>query len=73
MGNVKPAYIKNVGRQLLAAYPGEFTLDMEANKRKVSEKTSIRSKNIRNRVAGYVTNLKHLEVRRASAPPETPV
>ncbi len=55
MGNIKPAYIKTIGGQLLKRFGSELTADFEHNKQKVEELTSIKSKHIRNRVAGYIT------------------
>jgi small subunit ribosomal protein S17e len=55
MGSVKPSYIKNFAMDLLKTYEGSFNQDFEQNKLKVSEYTDIKNKNIRNRVAGYIT------------------
>jgi len=55
MGTVKPAYIKNVAMELLKKYPDVFTGSFEENKKLVQELTNIRSKTVRNRVAGYIT------------------
>jgi small subunit ribosomal protein S17e len=57
MGSVKPSYIKNFAMYLLRAYEGSFSPDFEQNKLKVSEYTDIKNKNIRNRVAGYITRV----------------
>ena len=57
MGSVKPSYIKNFAMDLLRAYEGSFSPDFEQNKLKVSEYTDIKNKNIRNRVAGYITRV----------------
>ncbi len=55
MGTVKPAYIKVIARELLKRYPDLFTGDFNENKKLVSELTNIKSKKVRNRVAGYIT------------------
>ena len=52
---IKPAYIKKTGTQLLEEYPEAFSTDFEHNKESVTALTNITSKNVRNRVAGYVT------------------
>ena len=57
MGSVKPSYIKNFAMDLLRTYESSFSPDFEANKLKVSEYTDIKNKNIRNRVAGYISNV----------------
>ena len=57
MGSVKPSYIKNFARDLLKTYESLFSVDFEQNKLMVSEYTDIKNKNIRNRVAGYITRV----------------
>ncbi|WP_049971300.1 30S ribosomal protein S17e [Haladaptatus cibarius] len=51
---VRPAYVKKVGDMLLERYPEAFTDDFDQNKKSVSELTNITSKDVRNRVAGYI-------------------
>lgn len=55
MGNIRPAYIKTIGTHLLKRFGSELSSDFEHNKQKVEELTTIKSKHIRNRVAGYIT------------------
>jgi small subunit ribosomal protein S17e len=57
MGSVKPSYIKNFAKELMKAYEDSFSPDFEQNKLMVSEYSDIKNKNIRNRVAGYITNI----------------
>ncbi len=57
MGSVKPSYIKNFAMDLLKTYEGDFSVDFDQNKLKVSEYTDIKNKTIRNRVAGYITRV----------------
>lgn len=52
---IKPAYIKNLATRLIEQYPEAFSTDFEQNKDSVSALTNIESKEVRNRVAGYVT------------------
>lgn len=52
---IKPGYIKNIAETLLERYPEAFSTDFEQNKRNVELLTNIDSKEVRNRVAGYVT------------------
>ena len=52
---IKPAYIKNIAKTLLEQYPEAFSEDFEGNKESVAALTNIESKEVRNRVAGYVT------------------
>lgn len=55
---IKPAYIKNLATALLERYPEAFSDDFEHNKESVERLTNIDSKEVRNRVAGYVTRKK---------------
>ena len=51
---IKPAYIKKTGNRLLEQYPEAFSTDFEHNKESVTALTNVQSKNVRNRIAGYV-------------------
>ena len=55
---IKPAYIKKIGNALLERYPEAFNTDFERNKEIVEEFTNVESKNVRNRIAGYITRKK---------------
>ena len=57
VGKVRPLYIKRAARQLFEKYPNRFTESFEENKKAIAELTSITSKRVRNRVAGYITRL----------------
>ncbi|MBN1761919.1 MAG: 30S ribosomal protein S17e [Methanomicrobia archaeon] len=57
MGAIKPTYIKSLGKKLLTEVP-EFTDDFEVNKKLVEENTNVKSKGVRNRIAGYITHKK---------------
>ena len=52
---IKPDYVKKTGNILLERYPEAFSEDFEQNKESVRELTTIDSKGVRNRIAGYVT------------------
>ena len=51
---IKPDYVKKTGKILLERYPDAFGTDFEHNKEAVTELTNIKSKPVRNRVAGYI-------------------
>ncbi|MEF8775239.1 MAG: 30S ribosomal protein S17e [Haloarculaceae archaeon] len=53
---IKPAYVKKTATLLMERYPEAFGEDFEHNKEVVQEVTNIESKNVRNRIAGYVTH-----------------
>jgi small subunit ribosomal protein S17e len=57
VGAIKPTYIKSLGKKLLKEVP-DFTDDFDDNKKLVEEYTNVKSKGVRNRIAGYVTHKK---------------
>lgn len=52
---IKPSYIKTMGEALLEQHTDSFSGNFEDNKKVVGEITTIKSKIIRNRVAGNIT------------------
>ncbi|MFQ6054783.1 MAG: 30S ribosomal protein S17e [Methanosarcinales archaeon] len=64
MGCIKPTYIKSIAIQLLTERGDAFGTDFEENKRLVAEHTNVKSKVIRNRIAGYITRKKKPKKRR---------
>ncbi len=64
MGTCKPKFIKTLARKLLEEHRDLFTDDFEHNKLALQRVVYIPSKNVRNRVAGYITRLVKLEMRR---------
>ena len=48
--------IKRISTQLLERYPDKFGLDFNANKNVISDVAIIRSKVLRNELAGYITS-----------------
>ncbi len=55
MGNIRHSNIKRITLRLIENYGDKLTTDFDANKPLVAKYTTIESKVIRNRVAGYVT------------------
>jgi small subunit ribosomal protein S17e len=55
---IKPKYIKQLGNVLLERYPDSFNTDFETNKDSVTALTTVESKGVRNRIAGFVTQKK---------------
>jgi small subunit ribosomal protein S17e len=53
---IKPDYVKKTGELLMERYPEAFNHDFDQNKESVQELTTIESKGVRNRIAGYVTH-----------------
>ncbi len=56
MGRIKTALIKRIASTLLEKYPERFSSDFEKNKEVLKEIMEIKSKKIRNMVAGYITS-----------------
>jgi small subunit ribosomal protein S17e len=52
---IKPTYIKAIGNELLEKHASHFTNDFDENKLAVANTTTIASKRVRNRVAGFIT------------------
>ncbi len=60
MGRVRPSYIKNMAREL--ANRANFTKDFEQNKQLLEELDLFASKQVRNKVAGYIVRVKKNEL-----------
>src|SRR5438477_10571392 len=70
VGKVRIAAVKKVSRVLIACYPDKFTTNYESNNTVLVDLVDAMTKRLRNRVVGYVTRLKIVEGRIASAPTE---
>ena len=57
MGRVRSTYIKRAARELLKRYPDKFSTDFKQNCLALDELVNVRSKPLRNRIAGYLSNL----------------
>jgi small subunit ribosomal protein S17e len=55
MGNIRSSFIKRVSKELIENYQGKFTKDFDENKKLVEEFTTVSTKHLRNKIAGYVT------------------
>ncbi|MBI4020141.1 MAG: 30S ribosomal protein S17e [Candidatus Aenigmarchaeota archaeon] len=55
MGRIKNVAIKTLGEELVSSHADRFTEDFETNKKVLGEIKPIKSKLIRNVVAGYIT------------------
>ncbi|ALU11741.1 30S ribosomal protein S17 [Ignicoccus islandicus DSM 13165] len=64
MGKIRINVVKRTARKLLNMYPDLFIRDFEHNKKVVNELIEVRSKKLRNQIAGYITHLKKVEERR---------
>ena len=57
MGRIKTQQIKRVTMQLIKEHGSEFKKDFNKNKELVEQFVDIKSKKLRNVIAGYVTRL----------------
>lgn len=48
--------IKRISNELLDRYPNKFTINFDENKNMISDIATVRSKILRNKVAGYITS-----------------
>ena len=58
-GKVRIELEKRLARELVERFPDKFTTDFENNKKLVESLTNISSKKLRNRIAGYITQLQN--------------
>jgi len=58
MGRIKTSFVKRVAMDLYEKHADKFTTDFSKNKEIVKQLIDIKSKKIRNVVAGYITSLK---------------
>ena len=58
-GKVRIELEKRIARELVERFPDKFTTDFETNKKLVESLTNISSKKLRNKVAGYITQLQN--------------
>ena len=58
-GKVRTELVKRIARELVERFPDKFTTDFENNKKLVESLTNISSTKLRNRVAGYITQLQN--------------
>lgn len=57
MGRIKEAMIKRLGDELIREHGNKFSTDFEKNKQVVGELVEIKSKKLRNVLAGYITKV----------------
>jgi len=62
MGRIKTSFIKNIGNDLFSKYSEEFSKDFSKNKEAVDKFLIVKSKKMRNILAGYMTSLKNQQL-----------
>jgi small subunit ribosomal protein S17e len=57
MGRIKTRLVKSITHSLLEEHRDSFSTNYEDNKTKVAELVDVKSKKLRNIIAGYVTRI----------------
>ena len=65
MGKVRPDFIKRVAKELISKEPKLYSTNFDENKQILNQITEIKTKRLRNRIAGYITSLVKLKVHQA--------
>ena len=55
MGNIRTSFVKRLAKELIETHKGVFTTDFDQNKKLVMEYSTVSTKHLRNKIAGYVT------------------
>ena len=61
MGNIKTNFVKRIGKRLYDSDKEKFTDEYTKNKELVKSMVDIKSKKLRNTIAGYITKLKKID------------
>jgi len=61
MGRIKTSFVKNIAKELYEKHAEKFTTSFEENKEIVKQLIGLKSKKLRNVIAGYITSLKKRE------------
>lgn len=62
MGRIKPRPLKAITETMFQEKEEAFSKDFSANKKTVTESVDVKSKKLRNVIAGYATRLKKREL-----------
>lgn len=57
MGNIRTSFVKRISKELIETHTNTFTTDFDENKKLVAEYSTVSTKHLRNKIAGYVTRL----------------
>lgn len=57
MGNIRTSFVKRTAKELIETYESKFSTDFDKNKKLVEEYSTVSTKHLRNKIAGYVTRL----------------
>ena len=59
--------VKRMSNELLERYPDKFTIDFNKNKEAIQNYAKIRSKELRNKIAGYITAIVNRNISQQNA------
>jgi small subunit ribosomal protein S17e len=59
--------VKRMSNELLERYPDKFTIDFNKNKEAIHNYAQIRSKELRNKIAGYITAIVNRNITQQNA------
>ncbi len=57
MGKIKSFQIKSLSKDLVNKYPNVFTINFNENKELLNKFLEVKSKHLKNKVAGYLSTL----------------
>ena len=57
MGNIRTSFVKRTAKELIEIYEDKFSTDFDENKKLVEEYSTVSTKHLRNKIAGYITRL----------------
>ncbi|NLU04791.1 MAG: 30S ribosomal protein S17e [Methanothermobacter sp.] len=57
MGNIRISFVKRIAKEMIENHPGKFTDDFDTNKKLVEEFSTVSTKHLRNKIAGYITRI----------------
>ncbi|AAB85303.1 MULTISPECIES: 30S ribosomal protein S17e [Methanothermobacter] len=57
MGNIRTSFVKRIAKEMIETHPGKFTDDFDTNKKLVEEFSTVSTKHLRNKIAGYITRI----------------
>ena len=66
MGRIKTSFVKTIGRDLFEKNADKFSNDFSKNKEIINQLIDVKSKKLRNIIAGYVTSLKKQQLQKVS-------
>jgi len=73
LGKVRTDSIKRLGEELVSKYSNQFGSDFDVNKNFLNSLGLKITKKMRNKVVGYITQLKNIETRVSQEPSEREV